>query len=44
METNVLIIASLLIFIVLLFEFVNGFNDFANMAVTPVITGAMEPK
>lgn len=44
METNVLIIASLLIFIVLLFEFVNGFNDFSNMAVTPVITGAMEPK
>ena len=44
METNILIIAISLIFIVLLFEFVNGFNDFANMAVTPVITGAMEPK
>ncbi len=44
MEINSLIILFILIFIVVLFEFVNGFNDFANMAVTPVITGAMEPK
>ena len=41
---NSLIIVSILILIVILFEFVNGFNDFANMAVTPVITGVMEPK
>jgi len=30
--------------IVLFFEFSNGFNDCANMVVTPVITGALEPR
>ena len=44
MESNVLAIALLLIAIVLFFEFSNGFNDCANMVVTPVITGAMEPR
>ena len=44
MEINSLIIVFTLILIVILFEFVNGFNDFTNMAVTPVVTGAMEPK
>ncbi len=44
MEFNALTIAFLLIAIVLLFEFTNGFNDCANMVVTPVITGALEPR
>ena len=44
MEENVLIIALLLIVIVLLFEFINGFNDCANMVVTPVVTGALNPR
>jgi PiT family inorganic phosphate transporter len=36
--------AILLIAIVLIFEFSNGFNDCASMVVTPVITGVMEPR
>lgn len=44
MEFNALTIALFLIAIVLLFEFSNGFNDCANMVVTPVITGALEPR
>jgi PiT family inorganic phosphate transporter len=44
LEFNALTIALLLIAIVLLFEFTNGFNDCANMVVTPVITGALEPR
>ncbi len=30
--------------IVLLFEFSNGFNDCANLIVTPIVTGAIEPR
>ncbi|KPK89860.1 MAG: hypothetical protein AMJ94_11025 [Deltaproteobacteria bacterium SM23_61] len=44
MEFNILTTAILLITLVLLFEFSNGFNDCANLVVTPVITGAMEPR
>jgi len=44
LEANVLIIAILLIAIVLSFEFSNGFNDSANIVVTPVITGALRPR
>jgi PiT family inorganic phosphate transporter len=44
LEFNILTTAFLLIAIVLVFEFSNGFNDCANMVVTPVITGAMEPR
>jgi PiT family inorganic phosphate transporter len=44
LEFNILTTAILLITIVLIFEFSNGFNDCANMVVTPVITGAMEPR
>jgi inorganic phosphate transporter, PiT family len=44
LEISVLTTAILLIAIVLLFEFSNGFNDCANMVVTPVITGALEPR
>jgi inorganic phosphate transporter, PiT family len=44
LEDNAVILACLLILIVLLFEFSNGFNDCANMVVTPVVTGAMEPR
>lgn len=44
MEANVLIIAFCLIALVLFFDFINGFNDGANMMVTPVITGALEPR
>jgi PiT family inorganic phosphate transporter len=44
LEFGVLTIAILLIAIVLIFEFSNGFNDCASMVVTPVITGAMEPR
>jgi PiT family inorganic phosphate transporter len=44
LEANVLLIAFLLIAIVLSFEFSNGFNDSANMVVTPVITGALGPR
>jgi len=44
LEINLLTTAILLITIVLLFEFSNGFNDCANMVVTPVITGALEPR
>lgn len=36
--------AILLITIVLIFEFSNGFNDCGSMVVTPVITGVMEPR
>jgi len=44
LEDNVLVLAGLLILIVLLFEFSNGFNDCANMVVTPVVTGALRPR
>ena len=44
MEFNILTTAILLITLVLLFEFSNGFIDCANLVVTPVITGAMEPR
>jgi PiT family inorganic phosphate transporter len=44
MGNHFLILVFSVILIVVLFEFVNGFNDFANMAVMPIITGAMEPK
>jgi len=44
LEFNILTTAILLITLVLLFEFSNGFNDCANLVVTPVITGAMEPR
>ncbi len=44
MESSVLAIALLLIAVVLFFDFINGFNDGANMMVTPVITGALEPR
>ena len=44
MGSHFLILVFSLILIVVLFEFVNGFNDFANMAVMPVITGAIRPK
>jgi PiT family inorganic phosphate transporter len=44
LELTILTTAILLIGIVLVFEFSNGFNDCANMVVTPVITGAMEPR
>jgi PiT family inorganic phosphate transporter len=44
LETHVLAIAFILIAIVLLFEFSNGFNDCANMVVSPVITGALGPR
>ncbi len=39
-----LIIAFFLIALILFFEFSNGFNDCANLVVTPVITGALEPR
>jgi inorganic phosphate transporter, PiT family len=39
-----MIIALLLIVVVLLFEFINGFNDCANLVVTPVVTGALKPR
>jgi len=44
LEANVLIIALFLITLVLFFEFSNGFNDCANLVVTPVITGALSPR
>jgi inorganic phosphate transporter, PiT family len=44
LETYILILACSLIVIVLFFEFSNGFNDCANLVVTPVITGALEPR
>jgi PiT family inorganic phosphate transporter len=44
LEFNTLTMAILLIAIVLIFEFSNGFNDCASMVVTPVITGVMEPR
>lgn len=44
MEVNILTLLFLIIGIVLLFEFINGFNDCANMVVTPIITGALEPR
>ena len=44
MEFNTLTMAILLIIIVLIFEFSNGFNDCGSMVVTPVITGVMEPR
>jgi PiT family inorganic phosphate transporter len=44
LEFNILTTAILLITLVLLFEFSNGFNDCANLVATPVITGAMEPR
>ena len=43
MEDNILPIAILLIGFILFFEFSNGFNDCANMVVTPIVTGAIEP-
>jgi inorganic phosphate transporter, PiT family len=39
-----MIFALLFIVIVLLFEFSNGFNDCANLVVTPVVTGALQPR
>jgi len=44
LEFTALTAALLLIAFVLFFEFSNGFNDSANMVVTPVITGALEPR
>jgi PiT family inorganic phosphate transporter len=44
MEENALVIVFLLIAIVLVFEFTNGFNDCANLVVTPVVTGALTPR
>jgi len=44
LEANILTIAFCLIALVLFFDFINGFNDGANMMVTPVITGALEPR
>jgi PiT family inorganic phosphate transporter len=44
LELSVLTVALLLIAIVIFFEFSNGFNDCANMVVTPVITGALQPR
>ncbi|NWF54238.1 MAG: inorganic phosphate transporter [Syntrophaceae bacterium] len=44
MEFSIPTAAILLIALVLLFEFSNGFNDCANLVVTPVITGAMGPR
>jgi PiT family inorganic phosphate transporter len=44
LEASVLIIACFFIAIVLFFEFSNGFNDCASIVVTPVITGALEPR
>ncbi len=44
MEFTALTVALPLIGLVLFFEFSNGFNDSASMVVTPVITGAMEPR
>ena len=44
METASLSIAILLIAIVLLFEFSNGFNDCANMVAPPIITGALNSR
>jgi len=44
LEFNILTLAVLLITIVLIFEFSNGFNDCASLVATPVITGAMEPR
>ncbi len=44
MEFTALTITLLLIGIILFFEFSNGFNDCANMVVTPIITGALEPR
>jgi PiT family inorganic phosphate transporter len=43
LEGNILAVAILLIAFVLVFEFSNGFNDCANMVVTPIVTGALEP-
>ncbi len=44
MEINILVLIFLIIGMVLLFEFINGFNDCANMVATPIITGALEPR
>ncbi|MGB9700352.1 MAG: inorganic phosphate transporter [Thermodesulfobacteriota bacterium] len=44
MEINIFVLIFLIIGIVLLYEFINGFNDCANMVVTPIITGALEPR
>jgi len=44
LEAYVLTVCFILIPIVLLFEFSNGFNDCANMVVTPVVTGALIPQ
>jgi PiT family inorganic phosphate transporter len=43
LETSYLLSALLLIVIVLFFDFINGFNDGANIMVSPVINGALEP-
>jgi len=44
MEINILVLIFLIIGMVLLYEFINGFNDCANMVATPIITGALEPR
>ncbi len=44
MEVNIFWLIFLIIGLVLLFEFINGFNDCANMVVTPIITGSLEPR
>jgi inorganic phosphate transporter, PiT family len=42
LENSIFLIALLLIAIVLVFEFSNGFNDCANIVVSSVVTGALE--
>jgi PiT family inorganic phosphate transporter len=44
LQTEVFFIAILLIAIVLIFEFSNGFNDCANMVAPPIITGALDSR
>lgn len=44
MGINIFTLIFLIIAIVLLYEFINGFNDCANMVATPIITGALEPR
>jgi PiT family inorganic phosphate transporter len=44
MGINIFALIFLIIAIVLLYEFINGFNDCANMVAAPIITGALEPR
>lgn len=44
MGINIVTLLFLIIAIVLLYEFINGFNDCPNMVATPIITGALEPR